>query len=136
MAQGDYRIILPQVMKKLREVAAPTAYRNTAARAAHEIVDDTPVETGRARANWFVQDGVEQSPITDDVDPSGSDAKSRATSDAENLRLGGQACISNALPYIETLENGNSKQAPAGMLAAAKQKVPRIFEQEMKRALK
>lgn len=136
MASGPYNQILPAVLKKLREVAAPTAYRNTVARAAVEIIDDTPVDSGRARANWFVQDGVEQPPITDDVDPNGTTAKSRAVEDAEKVKLGGTACISNGVPYIERLENGSSEQAPAGMLAAAKQKVPQIFEREMKKALK
>ena len=61
----------------------------------------TPVDTGRARGNWHVEFDGEQS-----------------------------ATIYNNLPYMERLENGWSKQAPAGMVRVTLTE----FERKLKQA--
>lgn len=53
-----------------------------------KIVDATPVDTGRARDGWEIDEAP----------------------------LGGITWIENSVPYIAELENGSSKQAPAGMV--------------------
>ena len=61
-----------------------------------EVIKETPVDTGRARANW--------------------------QGTAKNLPvhvLGQKFVLSNNLPYINKLEMGHSKQAPSGWVRKA-----------------
>jgi hypothetical protein len=80
------------------------------------IVLKTPVDTGRARANWFTSIGNPGANITEATDPSGSSSISGSMS-AISKATGNVLWITNNLPYIYRLEfEGWSKQAPAGMV--------------------
>lgn len=69
----------------------------------------TPVDTGRARANWFMAEGAPETSTTD--------AKTPKTYDRADFQGNGVPIfITNSLPYIVPLEYGHSKQAPAGMV--------------------
>lgn len=80
------------------------------------IVMGTPVDEGRARANWFPSLNAPSSAITDDVDTMGEVAVASAQRIASAAKLGDVAWMTNNLPYILKLENGHSTQAPAGMV--------------------
>ena len=81
----------------------------------------TPVDTGWARSNWIPNIGT---PVTS---PVGS--KEAVSSAAQTRGLGavltykfssGQPLfVSNNVPYILVLNEGSSKQAPAGFVQAA-----------------
>ena len=80
------------------------------------IVLKTPVDTGRARANWFTSIGSPSAKVTVSTDPSGSSTISSGLS-AISKATGNVLWITNNLPYIYRLEfEGWSKQAPAGMV--------------------
>lgn len=80
------------------------------------IVLKTPVDTGRARANWFTSIGSPSVSVTASTDPSGSSSISSALG-AISKATGNVLWITNNLPYIYRLEfEGWSKQAPAGMV--------------------
>lgn len=80
------------------------------------IVLKTPVDTGRARANWFTSIGSPSAKVTVSTDPSGSSTISGALT-AISKATGNVLWITNNLPYIYRLEfEGWSKQAPAGMV--------------------
>lgn len=90
------------------------------------IVLKTPVDTGRARANWFTSVGSPSGNVTASTDPSGSSAISSGLS-AISQATGNVLWITNNLPYIYRLEFGTynngpktvggfSRQAPAGMV--------------------
>ena len=85
------------------------------------VVLATPVDLGRARANWVVSLGF---PVLSNVDfnQGGDAAAQKALSQGAviiaSYRLGlGPVYISNGVPYILALEQGSSRQAPSGMLA-------------------
>jgi len=86
------------------------------------VVMKTPVDTGRARANWQV--GVNRRPRGQiAVSESGGQrgtaggaAITKGTGEIATVQPGEDVWISNNLPYIEVLENGSSKQAPNGMV--------------------
>jgi hypothetical protein len=81
------------------------------------IVLGTPVETGRARGNWFPSVGAPSPAVNDKAtDKSGAAAISAATTMVGSLTLGDVAWFTNNLPYILPLENGHSGQAPQGMV--------------------
>jgi len=87
-----------------------------------DITYGTPVDTGRARANWFTSIG---SPSNQTIEFEGGGtaaqdlAIARAMPDIANAS-GNVFWISNNLPYIYRLEyEGWSKQAPRGMVRIA-----------------
>lgn len=87
-----------------------------------DITNNTPVDTGRARANWFASINT---PSNARVEYAGaaSAAANQAISDAQAAiakATGNVLWISNNLPYIYRLEfEGWSKQAPNGMVRLA-----------------
>ena len=92
------------------------------------VVQQTPVDTGRARANWLVSLEVA---TTDTIAPydlgkEGSSGGANAQAaiqqaiDALVDRKPGQSIhITNNLPYIARLNEGHSAQAPVGFVQTA-----------------
>jgi hypothetical protein len=82
------------------------------------LIDKTPVKSGRAKNNWNLATGaprVENIP-EGEYSKSGSVALLAASSDAGKVVAGDTLFLTNCLPYIPALEDGHSKQAPAGMI--------------------
>lgn len=78
------------------------------------IVVRTPVDTGRCAASWTVVPGRVPS---EEVAPAGPKvSRSAVKMPATQSPVW---TIANNLPYVEALENGHSKQAPAGMVKLA-----------------
>lgn len=99
--------------------------RETALLIDRDLVLGTPVDTGRARANWQVNVG---SPETESIPAYVGGAKgSTGAANAQAAIAQGEAAIgarqpgqsifiSNNLPYIARLNDGYSAQAPAGFV--------------------
>lgn len=111
------------------EKNANTMMRKTVITVASAVALRTPVDTGRARANWQTQIGSAAGGVINSF-PSGSKgstgaaaagvAISQATQTMQKYRQGGvDVYISNNLPYIGMLNQGSSKQAPAGFIESA-----------------
>jgi hypothetical protein len=82
------------------------------------ITYKTPVDTGRARANWQTSIGSPKSSTLEATDKIGSNTIAGGQSDIKNAP-GNVFWITNNLPYIYRLEfDGWSKQAPRGMVRA------------------
>lgn len=96
-----------------------------------EVVIQTPVDTGRARSNWFVSVGGSPEEQPFDAYAPGQDGSTAAANATAAIAAGTAAVsdrepeqdiyISNNLPYIERLNQGWSAQAPAGFIEAAVQ---------------
>lgn len=91
------------------------------------IIMRTPVDTGRARANWVYGIGAPVLTTVDLVDRKGSvNGSGAGQSAAKDALLEGLSTfdasseqsifIVNSVPYIGRLEYGSSKQAPTGMV--------------------
>lgn len=80
------------------------------------VVLRTPVDTGRARANWVTTYGNPSPVIRNTVDRSGEGTILRGRGTIGRATPGADIYIMNNLPYAERLEYGWSKQAPAGMV--------------------
>lgn len=86
----------------------------------------TPVDTGWARANWIPRI---RDPVTAPVGarpPSGQTFVDTGAQEAGKAEVAtgyridlGPIYVSNAVPYIGELNDGSSKQAPAGFVQAA-----------------
>lgn len=95
-----------------------------------DIIMATPVDSGRARGNWFPEINTFSTKEDNNADGSGSIAISKVASKTRALKLGQTFTLTNNLPYIVRLEYGlyplNSKgsktisgfstQAPQGMV--------------------
>jgi hypothetical protein len=80
--------------------------RKTAIGIDADIVDQTPVKTGRARSNWLPSINT---PRNDTVEIG---QKPEMVSVAAGYKLDDTIFIANNLPYIERLNNGWSGQQP------------------------
>ncbi len=81
------------------------------------IVLGTPVDTGRARGNWFPTVGTPSGRVDlKAADKSGAAAIGAAQGVVAGVKLGDVIWFTNNLPYILPLENGHSGQAPQGMV--------------------
>ena len=120
----DYQ--LSRLAKDL-DIELEVVVRKTALLAYNSVTKKTPVDTGRARANWNVGVGsADESMETKGFGkPTGKNVNSRvppSSPKARPARLkkgdGKQSIwITNSLPYMTVLENGSSQQAPKGMVA-------------------
>lgn len=96
-----------------------------------EVVTATPVDTGRARTGWSLAIGAPDSYVPpEDIYPNmqSGGARATATRDAYNilrplLAQGADVYTSvfdtNAVPYIEELNAGSSRQAPSDYVSRA-----------------
>ena len=103
--------------------------RKTVITVASAVALRTPVDTGRARANWRTQVG---SALTAQPGafPAGSKGSTEAAAAGQAIaeavravdgfnKSGTPVFISNNLPYIEALNRGSSTQAPEGFIESA-----------------
>lgn len=92
------------------------------------VVQKSPVDTGRFRANWNVG-------TTPNVSFTASTNQGRGITEAQkalNIAAGGVVYLANGLPYARRLEYGYSGQAPAGMVRLS----VREFRQFVERAVR
>jgi len=79
------------------------------------IIKRTPIDTGRARANWQVGRTLSANQ-TEAKDKTGNNTTKKASEIINRMNAGGIFYIFNNLEYINRLEYGSSKQAPHGMV--------------------
>lgn len=85
----------------------------------NQIVLRSPVDTGRFRGNNIVSLGAPVYTSTVNVDPTGAETINQGLSAMTGLEPFTQVFIQNNLPYAVPLEDGHSKQAPAGIYAVS-----------------
>ena len=102
---GWLKSIPDEVVKPARDKIAIQALRG--------VVLKTPVDTGRARGNWQIG---ENPPEIARLDPAGALAIADGTAGILRAAAFDVITIANNLPYILGLEEGRSRQAPAGMV--------------------
>ncbi len=112
--------------KKLRDFSVSivpkrlaSVQRSLALIGLRKLVEVTPVDTGRARANWQVgNDNVPAGEVGGEIDKRTA-VITRERPTIQAIQPFSKTAIVNNVPYIERLENGSSKQAPYGMLGTA-----------------
>lgn len=97
----------------------------------NSVIQDTPVDTGRARGNWQASLNTPKSGELERV--SGEAAKAEV---AANLGKGDVTnYLTNNLPYAQALEEGSSKkQAPAGMVRKNVARLQRILKKAINKS--
>lgn len=106
-------------------ITRKAVYQRTALELWNGITQRTPVDTGRARSSWNLAIGQPDSSVPPEMGPpSGKNAKkskpplqpSAGIPPLQQIEGDQVIFITSNLPYVERLENGHSKQAPAGMV--------------------
>lgn len=80
-----------------------------------EVVTRSPVDTGRFKGNNLVSEGGPDYSATPETDKSGGRTLQQGGAVIAKAKPYSVIYIQNNLPYAEALENGHSKQAPAGI---------------------
>lgn len=114
---AQFRLELDEAFREVVEEQIVAVTQKIALEALRKVVLRSPVDTGRFRANWNVSFGSPDLAVTDDRDKPGERTIAEGRSKIESMRSSTVIWISNNLPYANRLENGWSKQAPAGMVA-------------------
>lgn len=94
--------------------------RATALAVYGKLIETTPVDTSRARSNWWMDINIASTVVRDADNASSGGSQSLKVSQSETL-LADTIYITNNLPYIRRLDEGYSQQAPAGMVAQSVQ---------------
>lgn len=82
---------------------------------------------GRFRGSHIVSIGAPVYTVTTNVDPSGSDTRSKGMAALSDLEPYTQIFIQTNLPYAERLEQGHSGQAPDGLYELAFISVSEVY---------
>lgn len=114
---------LDAAFKKKVQDKLPQIVKLIAMETFKRVVERSPVDTGRFRANWQIGVAVRPSGSSEDFDkaapgsaPSGA-STSAALAKLKQLNLGlAKVYVVNNLPYARRLEDGSSEQAPGGMV--------------------
>lgn len=91
------------------------------------VVRKSPVDTGRFRGNWNID---QRGFVYEKYDKSGAAAIAEITEKVQSSEVGGIISLINNLPYAERLEFGHSKQAPEGMVRLTALEFGSIVEDE------
>jgi len=108
--------------------------RKTALGVLANVVEGSPVDMGRFRANWQVGVGSRPAGEVEADDKSGEGTVSKGAQTLEGAQLGDKVFITNNLPYGRRLEFGHSAQAPFGIVRRVLAQIRIIIEDAVRQA--
>lgn len=106
---------------------AEMVVRKTALELQSSMIEMSPVDTGRFKANWQCGVGVVNTATDSGEDKTGAGAIGRTQAALGSWKVGQTITLSNSLPYARRLEYGWSKQAPGGMVRLTVQNYSRAL---------
>lgn len=110
---------------------------NTVIKSANAIVDLSPVDTGRFKANWQITANSPAQQSLNDYDKVGGETKralARQARAVANSKATSVIYITNRLDYAVDLEYGSSRQAPSGVLGVIQARLGRYFQEAVEEA--
>lgn len=113
---ADFRLELRAAADEV-DALVMTITQKIAMFALSSVVMRSPVDTGRFRGNWLVSTGSPNEGMSENTDPGGQATIALGASAITGLKQPEILWLQNNLPYAQRLENGWSKQAPAGIVA-------------------
>ncbi len=97
----------------------------------NNIVIGTPVDTGRARGNWFTSISSPSNAVRSATNEQASISDANIT--VSTWDVSDSIHITNNLPYIMRLEYGYSKQAPSGWVRKSVARFQDVFDKEARK---
>ena len=128
--RSNYAVVLKRVQRETPQ-RLTKALQATAVETIGRMIDRTPVDTGAAKYHWFVRPLPYEKFDKARTDPSGQQPKQRAKRDVKLFRIGQMVWLVNSAPYMTYLEQGSSKQAPAGVVNITLAEVDFIWRRQM-----
>lgn len=121
---GNFRLKALAKVDKVR--------RGGAIRLFSEVVERSPVDTGRLRANWRCSVNITDRSTDDSTDQTGVDVISKLTEIIGNSKLTDTVIFSNSLPYAHRIEydGWSHTKAPAGMVRVSIARFNSIMEEQ------
>jgi len=116
---SNFRAQLERAYKVKVEEKLDDVTRDTALILHGQLIQDTPVDTSRAKSNWWPDIDNVNIEIKEPDDGVASEAKMKEV--MKSYKLGDTIYISNNLPYIRPLNDGTSVQQPEGFVERAVQ---------------
>lgn len=113
----SFEVQLDRFLAKTR-IAPAVAVRKLTLDTLLEVLNRSPVDTGRFRANWRVAAGSPDRRTDDSTRPADPAALVAPVFSTPGL-IPEEVWISNNLPYALPLERGHSSQQPAGVVRPA-----------------
>lgn len=116
-AMADFEL---ELLGKNLDEASGRLIRRVALSIHEQLIRANPVDTGWSRANWLISVGTP--PPTGAANKGSPGATGQAAGLARLLTYQvnqGAIWIANSVPYIPKLDEGHSKQAPAGWIGRA-----------------
>lgn len=117
MRAPRYGADIRRFMRVATEDQASIATRAIGLRVLSGVVMRTPVDTGRARANWQTSLGQGSGQPLDAEDTAGGATIAKGAAVIGQQRGFTPIHLENNVPYIGKLEDGSSTQAPDGMVS-------------------
>lgn len=124
------------VVKELKGVRdnLTLSYQNTLYDIGSTLVYYTPIKTGLASSNWNVTSGGKAGNLREPVRGEKGTASLTAISyQVQGIDAGEKALFYNPVEYIDDLEDGYSRQAPAGMVTPTLANVEDIWISNLKK---
>lgn len=134
MPASNYKQAIKAFQKNAKQAQLSVA-REVAADIATKLVILTPVDTTRAEANWIGALNTIPQDFNEARRNLGGTRTNleKAKALAKRIKLGDVFVMANSTPYIFRLEQGWSKQAPAGMVAVTVAAYQRMVERAAQR---
>ena len=129
--QSNYKHVFATTKRGLAR-ALNTGLQATAVEAISRMIDRTPVDTGAAKAHWFVRGQPTESFDKETVDKAGGRTKARAKRDVKEVRIGDRVYLVNSAPYFFNIEHGSSDQAPAGVVTITLAEMGLLYRRNLK----
>lgn len=114
---GQVRRWSDETLEKLNVIV-----RKASAEVFAEVIQRSPVDTGRFRGNWQASIGSPSAGVLSTTDLGGGGSIAQAQGVTAGADAGDVIYMVNNLPYAERLEYGWSGQAPNGMVRLAVQR--------------
>lgn len=112
------------------EESLSKALRRTALRIHRDVIRASPVDTGRFRASWIASVDTPSDKVAAEGEHSAPAENIEGTVEHDSTIF-----IVNNVDYATRLEQGTSKQAPAGIIYPLEPRMRKIWEEEMEAAL-
>ena len=133
---NSFALDLSRFAKKA-DVEMTTVVKKITFEAFKRIILRTPVDTGRARANWGVTIGRPRTPMMiESTDKSGGSTLNAAMDQVQQFSCEGSIFLTNNVPYIGALEYGSSTQSPQGMVRVTVEEMTQFLKKESISAIK
>lgn len=132
-----YYLELKKFCDNMEEETAVLFVKKTVLELLKEVINLSPVKTGRFKANWITTvGGSTEEGNPELMDKSSADtniAYTRGAAAMEAYKKLDEVHISNNIKYADQLEYGSSKQAPVGVLGVSIDKIEKSLNESFKK---